>query len=144
MDSHFCSVTHLYLESPTSQDGKDSLIPFHGFSSTVKSLRLNFTLFEVFDLVCSFPPLKDLALVHPLSKNDADQWIVPSTSPNFTGPLEPKISGNSLYYRSIVRPPGWSPLRRNYSVVPRWRYWVCNGFGIKVARHPIISYQAIL
>ena len=92
----FRGVTHLYWESPALQDGKVSLVPLRGFPSTVESLRLNFAPFEVFDLVCSFPLLEDLTLIHPLPKNDTEQCIVPSTPPNFTGPLEPKISGDSL------------------------------------------------
>jgi len=80
-----------------------SLIPFHGFSPALKSLRISpiFIPFpEVFDLIFSFPLLEDLALKgHDESwlgdDPDGPQAIVPSTSPAFTGSLDFHIFGGA-------------------------------------------------
>ena len=89
----FHSVIHLHLECTSWEDCQVSLIPFYGLSPTVRSLCLTSTLFKVFDLVCSFPLLKDLALVHLLDKCDGDRWITPSTSPKLTRSLDVRVIG---------------------------------------------------
>jgi len=76
---------------------KTSLAPFHNFSPTLKSLRVDSVVLQcpqVFDLVCSFPLLEDLTLLgddQPLDDdNDSHgpRTVVPSTSPPLTGSLE--------------------------------------------------------
>ena len=83
----FHSVVHLRLERIIWQGRRAPLIPFHGLAPTIRSLRLTSTSFEVFDLICSFPLLEDLALVL-LTTGDADGWTAPSTSPKLTRSLE--------------------------------------------------------
>ena len=78
-----------------------SLVQLHGFSPTLKSLRLGLTnipLSKVFNLVCSFPLLEDLELLTYTPANEIDDWDSPSTSPKFTGSL--KLGGE---IRSIAR-----------------------------------------
>ena len=89
----FCGVTHLSVDTDSWQDRGVSLSPFHGFSPVVRSLRLATTLLrhsEIFDLICSFPLLEDLALIHrgPRSWDEDLSWNHPSTSPRLTGSLE--------------------------------------------------------
>ena len=71
-----------------------SLVQLHGFSPTLKSLRLGLTnipLSEVFNLVCSFPLLEDLELYTYGPTRNIGDWDPPSTSPKLTGSL--KIGG---------------------------------------------------
>ena len=89
----FRNVVHLHLEFLTWKDGRRSLVPFHGLLPTVRSLRLSSTPFEIFDLVCSFPLLEDLALNNLLHGNDTDEWAAPSTSPKLTGFLDLDVIG---------------------------------------------------
>ena len=113
----FHSVEHLELEchGHGEVDNRARLIPFYGLSSTVKSLHLSFTPFGVFDLVCSFPLLEDLALLSLLPEMDADTWNVHLTSPKLTGTLELRLFGqiqfvtrrllnlpNGLHFTKIV------------------------------------------
>ena len=63
-------------------------IPFHGSSSTLISLHLTAAFIDVFDLVCSFPLLEDLALVMLDSEAETDGWNAPSTSPKLAGSLD--------------------------------------------------------
>jgi len=83
----FHNVVHLRLERLGEEDPRASFVPFYGFSPTVRSLSLASTSLEVFDLVCSFPLLEDLALhsLHPTTQGDG--WVTPSTSPKLTGSL---------------------------------------------------------
>jgi len=80
----FSNVVHLEF----SRLDQASLIPFHGLSPAVRSLRLDHCTAEVFDLVCSFPLLEDLALINPYPERDAGGWTAPSTSPRLTGSLD--------------------------------------------------------
>ena len=67
-----------------------SLIQLHGFSPTLKSLRLGHTdipLPEFFNLVCSFPLLEDLEFFILTPASDTGGWDPPSTSPKLTGSL---------------------------------------------------------
>ena len=55
----------------------------------VRSLRLTYTSFGVFDLICSFPLLEDLALVDLCPEDGTfDGRKTPSTSPRLTGSLD--------------------------------------------------------
>ena len=75
----------------------DSFDPFHRFAPTLKSLRMcpvRPPCPRVFNLICSFPLLEDLALEgrSGLYGNNGDshgpRTIVPSTSPPLTGSLD--------------------------------------------------------
>jgi hypothetical protein len=68
--------------------------PFHKFSPTLKSLRLEGSVLsspQVFKLVCSYPLLENLVIVCRGLDEDHDphtpEVVVPSTSPAFTGTL---------------------------------------------------------
>jgi len=83
----FHNVVHLRFKHLISAD-YEALTLFNGFTHTVRSLRLTSTFFEVFDLICSFPLLEDLALVSLRSEGDTNRWIAPPKSPKLTGSLE--------------------------------------------------------
>ena len=89
----FHNVVHLEL----SHLNRASLIPFHGSLPAVRSLRLNYSTTDVFDLVCSFLLLEDLALVALYPESDTDEWNIPSTSPNLTGSLSLWMFGKTRY-----------------------------------------------
>jgi hypothetical protein len=82
----FHNLVHLHLGRLGSEDPRVSLVPFHGLSLTLRSLRLTSTSLEILDLICSFPLLEDLALV-TLRGGGADVWNTPLTSPKLTGSL---------------------------------------------------------
>ena len=86
----FCNVVHLQFDHFTCADNRALLATFHGFSHTVKSLRLASTSLEVFDLVYSFPLLEDLALVS-LLYNGGDTVGQRASS---TSPTSPKLTGS--------------------------------------------------
>jgi len=73
--------------------GPAALIPFYGLSPTVRSLRVAHSTAEVFDLICSFPLLEDLALVALSFKRRVDPWNPPPTSPKLTGSLNLRALG---------------------------------------------------
>jgi len=95
---------------------KISLAPFHRFSSTLKSLRMQFLIIpypQIFSLVSSSPLLEDFALfgLTPSWGNGDDfhgqQAVIPSTSPAFTGCLEFNIRGGIGYpTRRLLDLPG--------------------------------------
>ena len=89
----FHNVTHLEF---TGLD-RASLVPFHGLSPAVKSLRLDYSTTQVFDLICSFPLLEDLALVDPYHEADEDGWNTPLTSPKLTGSLDLLTFGTTRF-----------------------------------------------
>jgi len=80
----FCNVVHLEFLYVC----RAVLAQFCGLSPTVRSLRLTHSTAEVFDLICSFPLLEDLALINLYSEGGAEVWKAPSTSPKLTGILE--------------------------------------------------------
>jgi len=100
--SAFHNVEHLLL----SYMDRNSLFPFYGLSSAIRSLRLIIVPLDV-DLICSFPLLEDLALV-PSPMEDEDGWKVPLTSPKLTGTLDLEMYGRSsaLTRRLLVLPGG--------------------------------------
>jgi len=77
----FYNVVHLRLSWISD------LFPFYGLSPVVRSLHLTYARLEVFDHICSFPLLEDLALV-ALLPGDKNEWNAPLTSPKLTGHLE--------------------------------------------------------
>jgi len=86
--STFDNVTHLHFERCIWTSHSADLTPFFGFSPALRSLRMTYTSFEVFDLICSFPLLEDLALVD-LRPEDGTVWRrAPSISPKLTGSLD--------------------------------------------------------
>jgi hypothetical protein len=89
----FDNLIYLHLE-PLSWEERFSLIPFHGLSPTLRSLRLTCFFLEVLDLICSFPLLEDLTLISPGYASDA--WNIPPTSPKLTGSLNLNIFGGIL------------------------------------------------
>jgi len=83
----FHNVEHLRLDRlGEDPDHRASLVPFYGLSPTVRFLSLVSTSIDVFDLICSFPLLEDLALISP-NIAGADRWNTASTSPKLTGSL---------------------------------------------------------
>jgi len=83
-----------------------SLIPFHNFSPTLKSLRVDPTLFQyprLSDLVRSFPLLENLSLAGRYSARFDDdhpqphgpQTVIPSTSPPLSGNLNFRVFGGA-------------------------------------------------
>jgi len=103
---------------------KVSLAPFHNFSPTLKSLRVDPTAFQypqLFDLVLSFPLLENLSLACYYGiwfgdhDSDGPQSVVPSTSPVLSGNLNFHVTGgggkaarrlldlpNGLHFRRIA------------------------------------------
>jgi hypothetical protein len=91
----FCHIAHLDVDTDSSSDlAGVSLVPLHGFSTAIRSLRLAFTRLpnsEVFDLICSFPLLEDLSLFSGTTMRRDQTWNKPSISPRFTGSLELRL-----------------------------------------------------
>ena len=95
---------------------KISLAPFHLFSSTLKSLRMEFLILphpQIFDLVHSSPLLEDFALfgISPSLNDGGDfrgqQAVIPLISPALTGCLELYIySGIGNPTRRLLDLPG--------------------------------------
>jgi len=83
----FHNLVHLHLEDCGWANHQALPAPFFGFSPTVRSLRLTSTSFEVFDFVCSFPLLEDLALADLHPEGDTAVRSAPPTSPKLTGSL---------------------------------------------------------
>jgi len=86
----FHNVVHLTIGCKYGS-GRVSLVPFHGLSPTIRSLRLELNQVqpaEVFGLVCSFPLLEDLGLFGFNYLGRVDGWPLPSTSPSLTGSLQ--------------------------------------------------------
>jgi len=99
----FHNVEHLQL----SCLNQASLIPFYRLSPAVRSLHLTYGPFKVFDLICSFPLLEDLALVALYPKSDADEWNIPLTSPKLTRHLELRTFGRTAHVtRGLLDLPG--------------------------------------
>jgi len=94
----FRNVVHLEL----SKMDRASLVPFCGFSSTLRSLNLIHTPVDIFDLVCSFPLLEDLTLVALLPTGEVGGWNVPSTPPKLTGTLDLRMFGEAHHVARIL------------------------------------------
>ena len=88
-------------------DTAASLTQLHGLSPTLRSLSLrckSLPLSEAFNLICSFPLLENLTLLHDNSWNNSDEPAPPSTSPKFTGSLNLN-GGNPSIIRRLLRLP---------------------------------------
>jgi hypothetical protein len=96
----FSRVVHLEVGDEGSfPDESFSLTPFHGFSPTIKSIRVSLpTLLpsQTFNIALSFPLLEDLAVIMTSTDNGGDGFgedempavAQPSSPPMFTGSLE--------------------------------------------------------
>ena len=101
----FNGVVRLHVDIHGYGGGRDiSLIPLHGLSPTLKTLRLAYgysaPCSEIFGLVCSLPLLEDLALVSLDNNSETCVLGIPPTSPKFTGSLDLRMVGR---IRPIVR-----------------------------------------
>jgi len=96
----FAHIVHLGVETSEFYHGgfPVSLVPFHGFSRTIKSLRVksvDLPPSEIFDFILSSPLLEDLAVAGwrtwacDMDGSDGPPTFVqPSNPPAFTGSLE--------------------------------------------------------
>ena len=103
----FNQIIELRLSNFVLDRGQTSLTQLHGLSPTLKSLLLHDAhapLPEIFNLICSFPLLKDLSLRYKGPESNIDGWDAPSTSPKFTGSLE-LDSGDVSITRGLLRLP---------------------------------------
>jgi hypothetical protein len=87
-----------------------SFTQLRGFSPVLKLLFLVYSSAphsEIFDLICSFPSLEDLALVS-LAENEMEgEWTSPPTSPKLTGELVMRMwSGIRSDVRRLLDLPG--------------------------------------
>ena len=91
----FANVVQLELGTPPRywRGEVATLVPFHSFSSSLKSLRLVFVpakLSQCFKLICSLPLLEDLTIAHDdydISCDEDMSNFRPSVSPVLTGTL---------------------------------------------------------
>ena len=120
----FSSVVQLEVnEDPRMSvfKSKVPLLPFHGISPVVKSLRLQRIVIPcslVFNLILSFPLLEDVSLfARDVSINDGDDsdWppavVHPSGPPMLTGSLELSLSEGvgDIMLRLVFLPGGIYP-----------------------------------
>ena len=104
----FSRATHLGLDNGSIITDKLAtfLVPFHGFSPSLKSLSMNFTSLpssRAFNLILSFPLLEDLKVIAHFSAigDDNDPGRLPAlvqpsaTPPKFTGSLELIMRGGA-------------------------------------------------
>ena len=121
----FSCVVHLEVGSPEIvPDRSFSLVLFHGFSPSIKSLGVTFAALPsplVLNLILSFPLLEDLVAIsfyNPSSGNgDGSHWLPttaqPSSSPMFTGSLELLLrGGKDSFARRLLSLPGGIHFRK--------------------------------
>jgi hypothetical protein len=88
----FSGVERLGVDVGGYYGGRISFVALRGLSPTLRSLRLVCRIApppsEIFDLVCSFPLLEDLALFSLSDYSGVGGWSIPSTSPKLTGCLD--------------------------------------------------------
>jgi len=93
----FSGIVRLDVDIRGNGGEEDPFITLRGLSPTLKSLRLAYgssvSSSKIFGLVCSFPLLKDLALLSPGNNSEVDGWNIPPTSPVLTGHLELTMVG---------------------------------------------------
>jgi len=98
-----------------------TLIPFHGFSPTIKSLHMAFAFLfpQTLDFILSFPLLEDLTVttygVQPGEAGGSDwssAFTQPSNSPTFTGSLELYRGGVTGLAPRLLSLPGGIHFRR--------------------------------
>ena len=90
----FHNVVHLRVTMAVGDwvvCGQMTLVPFYGLSPAVRSIYLECVYAppsEVFDLLWSFPLLRDIELISCNLVSGAGTWTTPLTSPPLTGSLE--------------------------------------------------------
>jgi len=107
----FCGVVCLNMDTDLMQDQAVSLVPFHGLSPVMRSLRLTFATLpysKIFNLILSFPLLEDLVLVSRSRRREDREWSTPSTSSRLTGSLELRLAEGiqPITYRLLDLPNG--------------------------------------
>jgi len=104
----FRNAVHLNFDRDFGTGRDVSLALFIGFSPALKSLCMSCAGPEVFDLVCSFPLLEDLALVDFCPGDGTAPQSAPSTSPKLTGSLDLSARGRiySATHRLLNFPDG--------------------------------------
>ena len=98
IQAFFHAVRSVVRGDPTRPNNPVDLIPFHGFSPILESLRVfsnTLPISQVFDLISSLPVLKNLTLVtngvdvvDVLTPGVPMTVVQPPTSPAFTGTLD--------------------------------------------------------
>jgi hypothetical protein len=116
----FYRVVHLVVDRAVYPPDEPviSLIPFHGLSPAIKSLRVVVSALPsscIFDLILSFPLLEDLAVIVDEALADSDDGlgedetptaIQPPNPPPFTGSLELYLKGGMTFTRRLLCLPG--------------------------------------
>ena len=121
----FYNVAHLEVCSRGEHinEPEGPLVPLHGFSPVIKSLRLEYVALppsQVFDLILSFPLLEDLIVnndehrsINYIDGADEVPTVVQSPSPAaFTGSLELKTAGIKPFARRLLSLPGGIHFRK--------------------------------
>jgi hypothetical protein len=122
----FSRVEHLEVgcQGLSTDTSATPLVPFHGFSPFIKSLRvivLALPPSALFNLILSFPLLEDLAvIVHREVSVDSSDGLEedeittqPSSQPMFTGSLELYLErGMRLFTRRLLSLPGGIRFRK--------------------------------
>jgi len=117
----FSQVERLAIDGPNPQGLSASLVPFHGFSPVIISLRVTSTLelpsSRVFDLILSFPLLENLSVFAYDAPDDFDGLpaVQPSNPPTFAGTLE--LPPRMPIARRLLALPGGIHFRR---LVLKW------------------------
>ena len=118
----FCNVEELEVVDITYfGESEVSLLPFHGFSPVVKSLRFGFVVVpssRIFDLILSFPLLEDLSVAayDRVIDNDSNHPLTVvhnSGPPRLTGSLELHLrEGLEHISRRLLSLPGGIHFRK--------------------------------
>ena len=121
----FSRVERLVIGGGNHNERTISLVPFHGFSPILKSLRMAVPALpssRIFNLIHSFPLLEDLAVIirePPAGNGDGSgedgtpTATQPSSPPVFTGSLELYLSrGMEPFTRQLVSLPGGIHFRK--------------------------------
>jgi hypothetical protein len=127
----FSRVEHLEVCSQALPDRSFSLVPFHGISPVLQSLRVvvpALPFLRIINLILSFPLLEDLAVVvfYKMLTDDDDgsdsllTAVQPSSPPVFTGSLELYSRGGmEPFTRRLLSLPGGIHFRK---LVLTWFY----------------------
>jgi hypothetical protein len=122
----FSRVEHLAMDSrKLIVNELVSLVPFHGFSLAIRSLRMTFDIVsnfpQIFNLILSFPLLEDLAVtVSYVSSafsiyglDEPPTAAQPSSPPMLTGSLELNLEGGmEPFVRRLLSLPGGIHFRK--------------------------------
>ena len=101
----FSRVVHFEVNRRGLVPGPGALVPFHGLSPVVKSLRVHYPAVpssQIFHLILSFPVLVDLSVFidyrreidHGDGSEGVSTAVQPSSPPAFTGSLELAVGGS--------------------------------------------------